>query len=128
MAVHLVRWHNDLMKKGLVIIDINDGKIDKLGALQKHVKDKGHPYVTAWDEGAKTVKKYGIQSYPSQYLVGVDGTVIWEGFAMENEAKLKEVEGLVLKELEKVTQEERDKIAKELEEKNAPPEKKEEKK
>jgi hypothetical protein len=116
MQKHLVRWHNDLSDKGLVVIDINDGKIDKLDALKKNVAKNKIPYATAWDEGAKTCGKYGVQAYPAQYLVGVDGTVVWEGFALESDAKLKEVEALVKAQVDKVTQEERDKIAKEKKE------------
>ncbi len=115
MAVHLVRWHKDLSKDGLVIIDVNDGKIDKLERLKEHSKDK--PYVVIWDEGAKTVKKYGIQSYPTQYLIGVDGKVIWEGYAGENAESIKKVEEVIAKELAKVTKEEKEKISKEQEEK-----------
>jgi hypothetical protein len=120
----LGKWHSELSDKGLVIIDINNGKIDKLDALKKyHVKEKT-AYAVAWDQGEKTCNTYGVQAYPAQYLIGVDGNVLWEGFAMESDAKLKEVEGLIKAEVDKVTAEEREKIKKEKEEQKKDSEKK----
>jgi len=113
----LVKWHNELSDKGLVIIDINNGKIDKLDALKKYVEKEKMTYAVGWDQGEKTCNAYGVQAYPAQYLINTEGTVVWEGFAMESDAKLKDVEALIAKEVEKVSAEERDKIKKEKGEK-----------
>jgi peroxiredoxin len=110
MSAHLVRWHNEFAKKGLVIIDINNGDIDSLAAVKKHVEKKKLPYPVGWDEGEKTCKTYGVQSYPSQYLIGTDGKVVWEGFCLDDNGKVeKKVEAQVKSELEKVSKEELEK-------------------
>lgn len=100
-----------------MIIDIDSGGQDKkLEAVQAHVKEKGHPYVTIWDKGDKIVNAYGVKVFPTQYLIGVDGKVLWEGCA-EKPEDAKKVEELIQKELEKVSKETLEKIEKESQEK-----------
>ncbi len=113
MAKNLARWQKDFAEKGLVIIDIDDGEADTLEALRKHVEKGKTAYPTLWDKDSKNVEKYGVQGFPASYLVGVDGKVIWEGFAP---AKIKEVEDLLKKELAKIKKEDLDKWKKEEEE------------
>jgi thiol-disulfide isomerase/thioredoxin len=79
MKPNLIRWHKDYTEKGLVVIDVSDGSQDKFDDLKKEVEEKGEKFPVLWDKDAKTCLAYGIQAYPQAYLVGVDGTVIWEG-------------------------------------------------
>ena len=106
MAKNLARWQKDFAEKGLVIIDIDDGEADTLEVLRAHVEKGKTAYATLWDKASKNVEKYGVQGFPASYLVGVDGKVIWEGFAP---AKVKEVEELLKKELAKIKKEDLEK-------------------
>ncbi len=86
--------------KGLVIIDIFDGSKDKeLKIVEDHAKEKKIPFTIAYDAKGTTTKEYKIMAFPTGYLIGVDGTVIWEGPPL---MKVKEIEPLMEKELAKV--------------------------
>ena len=103
MKPHLVRWHKEYAKQGLRILDIDNGKRDSLERLQKMTEKEGLPYPVLWDKEAKNCATYGIKGYPAAFLIGVDGTVIWEGFP---NPKLEHIEKLIKTELEKVKPEE----------------------
>ena len=98
MKPNLIRWHKDYAEKGLVVIDVSDGSQDKFDDLKKEVEEKGEKFPVLWDKEAKTCLAYGIQAYPQAYLIGVDGTVIWEGLPSP---KNENIEKLILAELAK---------------------------
>ena len=102
MVTHLVKWDEAYKEKGLVIIDVDNGSIDKKAAIQKHIEDKKIGYATLWDKGGAVCKDYRVSGYPASYLIGVEGTVIWEGHGSDDT-----VEDLIKKELEKVKKEEK---------------------
>jgi len=99
MKPNLIRWHKENADKGLVIIDISDGTMDKFDDLKKDVEEKGEKFPVLWDKDAKNCLAYGIQAYPQAYLVGVDGAVIWEGLP---NPKIETIEKLMAAELAKV--------------------------
>jgi peroxiredoxin len=112
MKTHLVKWDETYRKKGLVIVDINNGAIDKFDKLKAAVEKSGLKYPVAWDEDAKTCTAYGVKGYAASFLLGTDGKVVWEGFPVAK--PIEEREALVKKELEKVTAEELKKIEEEM--------------
>ncbi|MCP4245787.1 MAG: redoxin family protein [bacterium] len=75
----MVKWHDAYKDKGLVIIDVNNGQIDKRKVVKKHVKDAKYKFPYAWDQDAKVNKQYGVKMYPVGVLIGRDGKVIWNG-------------------------------------------------
>jgi thiol-disulfide isomerase/thioredoxin len=93
------KWHQDYSQKGLVILDIDDGEVDDLDEVKKDVAEKQIKYPVLWDKDRKNCLTYGIEIYPRAYLIGVDGTVIWEGIPNE---KLEEIEKLMAAEFAKV--------------------------
>lgn len=100
----MVKWHEDYSKEGLIIIDIDNGRIDTKKKLEEAVENDELPYAVLHDKGEKNCKKYGIKGYPTGYLVDVEGKVIWEGFPLP---KVKNIEKLIKKELENVKKEEK---------------------
>ena|SRR5688572_6557209 len=113
MKTHLVKWDAEYRKKGLVIVNINNGERDKLETLKTAVEESKIKYAVAWDEMAKTCGQYGIKGYAASFLLGTDGNVVWEGFPVAK--PIEEREALIKKELEKVSEEELKKIQKEME-------------
>jgi hypothetical protein len=111
MAGQLAEWHKEYAKKGLTIIDIDNGRSDTKDAVKKRVEHKEYKYAVLWDKGAKNCTEYGVEAYPAQYLVGVDGKVLWEGFYNESTETQKKVDELIAREITKVKREdlERDK-------------------
>lgn len=93
------RWHKDLSEKGLVIVDVDDGSIDDLDEVQKDAKERGTKYAVLWDKDRKNCDTYGVEVFPRAYLIGVDGTVIWEGLP---NAKIPDIERLMDAEFAKV--------------------------
>ena len=115
MKTHLVKWDETYRKQGLVIVDIDNGSIDKLDVLKAAVEKGGVKYPVAWDEEAKTCNAYGIKGYAASFLIGTDGNVSWVGFPLGK--KIEEREALMKEELKKVTAEELKKIEAEMAEK-----------
>src|SRR5258705_85732 len=113
MKTHLVKWNEAYRRKGLAIVDIDNGNDDTLDKLKAAIEKGGVKYPVAWDEDAKTCTAYGVTGYAASFLIGTDGKVVWEGFPVAK--PIEEREALVKKELEKVTEEELKKIEKELE-------------
>ena len=94
------KWFDAYKDKGLVIIDIYDGSKDKeLKIVDDHIKEKKAAFTVAYDAKGTTTKEYGVMGFPTGYLIGVDGTVIWEGPPLQ---KVKEIEAAMEKELAKV--------------------------
>lgn len=93
------KWHQEFSDKGLVIVDVDDGGIDDLDEVKKDVAEQNIKYAVLWDKESKTCLKYGVEVFPRAYLIGVDGTVIWEGLPNE---KLAEIEALMTAEFAKV--------------------------
>ena len=115
MKTHLVKWDETYRKKGLVIVDIDNGNNDTFDKLKAAVEKSGLKYSVAWDEDAKTCTAYGVRGYAASFLIGTDGKVAWEGFPVAK--PIEEREALVKKELEKVSAEELKKIEEEMKEK-----------
>jgi hypothetical protein len=83
MRPHLVRWHEKYGSKGLAILDVHDGRIDRdRDGLWKSLKKEKVPFAVAHDAEGRSTVKYGIRAFPSAYLIGRDGRVLWEGFPL----------------------------------------------
>lgn len=99
MGPVMQRWLKDFGAKGLAIVDVDDGGVDDLEEVQKDVQDQGTKYSVLWDKESKNCLKYGVEVFPRAYLIGVDGTVLWEGIPND---KIAEIEKLMADEFAKV--------------------------
>ncbi len=99
MAPHLVRWHEQYAKKGLVIIDVDNGARDSLEKVKGHVEEAKIPHVVLHDVDGQNCKTYGIRGFPSAFLIDVDGKVVWQGFPG---AEVEDLPGIIEPELAKV--------------------------
>jgi len=105
------KWHTDFGPKGLVVVDIDDGGVDDLDEVQKEVAAEKTGYAVLWDKDSKNCLTYGVEVFPRAYLIGVDGTVVWEGLPyekpdekekIEDNKRLREIETLMQAEFAKV--------------------------
>jgi hypothetical protein len=80
MTPHLVKWHKRYSSRGLTVVEVNNGAMDSLAAVQAHVASDGLPFPVFHDAAGATSRAYGLRAYPAAYLIGRDGKVIWEGF------------------------------------------------
>lgn len=87
----LVRWNRDYAKKGLTIL-ANFGETDeKPEALKALVKAKEIPFPVLYDKAERNNMTFAVRVQPFAYLVGVEGTVTWEGTLMANRDALEKV-------------------------------------
>ncbi len=80
MRPHLVRWVQEYGPDGLVVIEINDGRIDSLGAVQGHVVQDDPPYLVVHDGQGAVTGRFGVTAYPTGYVVDRSGRIVWAGF------------------------------------------------
>jgi len=78
-AAHMVRVNKAYSDKGLVMLGISLD--DDPSAMNAAVKAKHFDWPQYDDEnmGSKISKAWGVFSIPHSFLVGPDGTVLWEG-------------------------------------------------
>ncbi|MEE8104693.1 MAG: hypothetical protein V3T86_04065 [Planctomycetota bacterium] len=79
MDRRLVRWNEAYKKKGLRIIEIDDGAIDTLGAVRDHAYSLKTKHAVVWDDGGRLTRKYQVSSFPTALLVDASGTIVWIG-------------------------------------------------
>ena len=92
MVPQLVSWHEKWSEQGLVIIEIDNGAVDTLDAVEQHVSDKGIPFTVLHDTGGTVCERYSVMAYPSAYLLDKTGTVIWEGHPLDHSAAATRIE------------------------------------
>jgi hypothetical protein len=79
MAPHLVRWHEEMADKGLVVIAVEDGRVTPLDAWRRGVETKAVPHPVLHDGAGANVARFEVRAYPVAYLIGRNGKVIWQG-------------------------------------------------
>ena len=79
MSPHLVKWHEKYSSEGLTVIEIIDGSIDPLDRVRQHVRSSRVPFAVLHDADSISTTLYGVQSFPTSYLINRAGDVVWEG-------------------------------------------------
>lgn len=79
MTPHLVKWHEQYSSQGLTVVSVDNGAADPLSAAQKHVERARLPFAVLHDANSALCDLYGVRAYPTQYLIGRDGKVTWQG-------------------------------------------------
>lgn len=80
MAPTLAGWHKKYAARGLVVIDVDNGRRDTLDAVLEHVQKSGGGYSVLWDQEGANCKAYAIRGFPAAFLIDASGRVVWEGF------------------------------------------------
>ena len=84
MAPHLVRWQNTYGPQGLSVVYADDGRRDSLASARAMAA--GVPYQIFHDSRGTAMSSYGIQAYPTAYILDRSGRVVWEGIPVFNAA------------------------------------------
>ena len=79
MQPHLVRWDSDYRDKGLTILYVADGRRVTPDALAGVMRADGASFPLLHDAAASLTQTYQIRAYPTAYVIGSDGRVVWEG-------------------------------------------------
>ena len=91
MTPHLVKWHEKYGPAGLTIIEIDNGRMDSLSAVQREVAKERIPFAVLHDKNGAACTLYGVHGYPTAYLINADGRVIWEGHPVGTTAAIERV-------------------------------------
>lgn len=71
---HLNELHEKYGPKGLVILSLTD---EKKEVVQAFIQKKPMKYALGC--GSQTLRAYGVNGIPQAFLIGRDGTLLWEG-------------------------------------------------
>ncbi len=96
MVPHLVRWQEDYGDRGLTILYVENGRLAKREEVEEEVDDEGMTFPVAWDEGGETCAAYKVKEYPTAFLLGRSGRVLWKGEPSpeESEARIRRALGI----------------------------------
>ena len=72
------------------MIYVDNGLTDRLPAAREGIASRGIAYPVFHDTEGKTLLAYGVRAFPTGYLIGKDGRVLWEGNPLGSEAKVEE--------------------------------------
>jgi hypothetical protein len=86
MQAHLVRWDAAYRGQGLTILYVGDGRRVDRERLDAIMRADGATFATAVDPQGATTQAYGVRAYPTAYILGRDGRVVWEGIPHYNPA------------------------------------------
>jgi hypothetical protein len=79
MQPHLVRWDRSYRGRGLEIVYVADGRRVTPERMLEVMREDGASFRVVHDPAAATTQAYGVRAYPTAYVLGTDGVVVWEG-------------------------------------------------
>jgi hypothetical protein len=79
MQRHLVRWDDAYRDRGLTILYVADGRKVTAERVLEVMRADGARFPVVHDANATTTQTYQVRAYPTAYVLGRDGTVVWEG-------------------------------------------------
>ena len=79
MTPHLVKWHDQYAASGLRVVEISNGQMDELSELREHLLAEGIQFPVLHDTNGEICARFGVSAFPTAFLIGRDGNVIWGG-------------------------------------------------
>ena len=92
MTPHLVKWQNQFSHRGFTVIEVDNGKMDEFEDVKSHVDEAGINFPVLHDARGEVCRRFGVSGYPSAFLIGRDGKVIWGGHPFDKEKIEREIE------------------------------------
>jgi alkyl hydroperoxide reductase subunit AhpC len=90
MTPHLVKWQSMFGNEGFVVVEVDNGAVDKLTDVREYVQAAKISYPVLHDASGEVCQRFGVRAYPCAYLINRDGQVIWEGFEMPDQGRLQQ--------------------------------------
>ncbi len=79
------RLHQRLKDQGFVVLSVNSGADDET-VIKDYWKQGGFTFDTLLSRGDAALPSiYGVSAYPTNYLVGKDGKILWRGVGFDEE-------------------------------------------
>jgi hypothetical protein len=79
MQPHLVRWDPAYRDQGLTILYVAEGRRVTPERVLEVMRADGGRFPVVHDASGATSDTYRVRAYPTAYVVGRDGVVVWEG-------------------------------------------------
>jgi hypothetical protein len=79
MQPHLVRWDRAYRDRGLTIVYAAYGAKVTPERLTEIMATDGAAFPLLYDAASTMNRTYAVRAYPTAYVIGRDGTVVWEG-------------------------------------------------
>jgi len=97
---HLQKLYAELKDKGFDIIAVNAG--DPADRITKYFTDSGFGFRSVMggppgSTGYKTMEQYGVQAYPTNYLVDGDGKIVWRSVGFDEAGLIEALKKMGLK-------------------------------
>jgi hypothetical protein len=83
MTPHLVKWQDKFKGRGFTVIEVDNGNIDELDDVKLHLEEIGINFPVLHDAGGEVCDRFAVSGYPTAFLVGRDGKVIWSGTGID---------------------------------------------
>lgn len=80
MAPHLDRWDSQFRDKGLRVIEVENGRATSPETLAAHLQRKQIGYSVLYDADGSLAERFGVQAFPTAFLVNRVGKVVWHGY------------------------------------------------
>jgi thiol-disulfide isomerase/thioredoxin len=94
----LKKWHEQYRDKGLTIVGVHTPELDferDIDQLRREVAGLGIKYPVVTDQDYSTWKAYGVEAWPTVFLLDKEGRVRWmhvgEGYYDETEEVIKKL-------------------------------------
>lgn len=96
----LQRLHEEMKSDGLTVLGVTVDKMRAYPLVRGLVNEHGLTYPIMLDPDGKSVEAYGVHGYPTNFVIGRDGTIRWrrDGMIKDNDGELKRQLQLALKE------------------------------
>lgn len=98
MAPYMQRWHEQWGEKGLVVISVENGPQTPITSVEARVRAGTVTHPLLHDRDGRNTILFGIEGFPSAYLLDRNGKVVWEGVPFRDveglEAKIRATLGL----------------------------------
>jgi hypothetical protein len=79
MQPHLVRWERTYATQPFTILYVADGRKVTPDRVLEVMRADGASFPVVHDPTGTTAQTYQVRAYPTAYVIGRDGTVVWEG-------------------------------------------------
>ncbi len=79
MAPYMEKWHQRWGEKGLVVISVENGPQTRFASTEERVRDRTVTHPVLFDAAGRNTDLFGIEGFPSAYLLDRNGKVVWEG-------------------------------------------------
>jgi hypothetical protein len=95
---HLQKIADEYRASGLEVLTLNAS--DSRATIRRYFESEGFDLKTGLLEDTRTantlLRQYGVQAFPTNYLIGRDGKVVWRGVGFDEKALRKAIAGLGL--------------------------------